>query len=76
MNEGRIVQIIGPVLDVEFPPDSVPKILDACEIERKDDESKLVIETALHLGENVVRCVAMAKGRRENAGANPRVCPE
>ena len=59
MNEGRIVQIIGPVLDVEFPPDSVPKILDACEIERKDDESKLVIETALHLGENVVRCVAM-----------------
>lgn len=59
MSEGKIVQIIGPVVDVEFPPDSVPKILDACEIERKDDESKLVIETALHLGENVVRCVAM-----------------
>ena len=59
MSEGRIVQIIGPVVDVEFPPDSVPKILDACEIERKDDESKLVVETALHLGENVVRCVAM-----------------
>ena len=59
MSEGKIVQIIGPVVDVEFPPDSVPKILDACEVERKDDESKLVVETALHLGDNVVRCVAM-----------------
>jgi len=58
MSEGRIVQIIGPVIDAEFPPNSLPNILDACEIER-DSESKLVIETALHLGENVVRCVAM-----------------
>jgi len=58
MNDGRIVQIIGPVVDAEFPPDSVPNILDACEIQ-KEDKSNLVIETALHLGENVVRCVAM-----------------
>jgi len=58
MNEGRIAQIIGPVVDVEFPPDSLPKILDACEIKREDG-SKLIIETALHLGENMVRCVAM-----------------
>jgi len=58
MSEGKIVQIIGPVIDAEFPPDSVPNILDACTIER-EDTSKLIIETALHLGENIVRCVAM-----------------
>jgi len=58
MNEGKVVQIIGPVVDAEFPRDAVPNILDACVIER-DDDSKLVIETALHLGENIVRCVAM-----------------
>jgi len=58
MDEGKIVQIIGPVVDVEFPPESVPNILDSCIIER-DDKSELVAETQLHLGENVVRCVAM-----------------
>ena len=58
MTEGKIVQIIGPVVDVEFPRDSVPHILDACEITR-EDSSTVVIETALHLGENMVRCVAM-----------------
>ncbi len=58
MDEGIIVQIVGPVLDVEFPPDSVPNIHDACVIEREDN-SKLVVETQIHLGENVVRCVAM-----------------
>ena len=58
MDEGIIVQIVGPVLDVKFPPDSVPNIHDACVIEREDN-SKLVVETQIHLGENVVRCVAM-----------------
>ena len=58
MNDGKIVQIIGPVIDAEFPRDSVPKILDACVINR-EDKSKLVIEAAMHLGENTVRCVAM-----------------
>jgi len=58
MNEGRIAQIIGPVIDVEFPPDSVPNIHDACMVERGDD-AKLIVETQIHLGENVVRCVAM-----------------
>ncbi|MFC1573821.1 F0F1 ATP synthase subunit beta [Candidatus Latescibacterota bacterium] len=58
MSDGKIVQIIGPVIDVEFPREAVPRILDACIVER-DDKSKLVVETALHLGENVVRCIAM-----------------
>ncbi|MBN1290561.1 MAG: F0F1 ATP synthase subunit beta [Candidatus Latescibacteria bacterium] len=58
MNEGRIVQVIGPVIDVEFPRESIPKIMDACVIERKDN-TKLIVEASLHMGENVVRCVAM-----------------
>ncbi|HDY87888.1 MAG TPA: F0F1 ATP synthase subunit beta, partial [bacterium] len=58
MEAGKIIQIIGPVVDVEFPPESIPNILDACVIER-GNETKLVVETQLHLGENVVRCVAM-----------------
>jgi len=58
MNEGKIVQIIGPVIDIEFPAGSIPSILDAIIIERKDS-TKLVAEAQLHLGENVVRCVAM-----------------
>ena len=58
MNEGKIVQVIGPVIDVEFPRESVPKIMDACVIERKDN-TKLIVEASLHMGENVVRCVAM-----------------
>ncbi|MDP2983288.1 MAG: F0F1 ATP synthase subunit beta [Candidatus Latescibacter sp.] len=58
MNEGRIVQIIGPVIDIEFPAGSVPNILDALIIKRKD-ATKLVAEAQIHLGENVVRCVAM-----------------
>jgi F-type H+-transporting ATPase subunit beta len=58
MNDGRIVQVIGPVIDIEFPRNSVPNILDACVIER-DDNTKLIAETALHMGENIVRCIAM-----------------
>lgn len=58
MSDGRIVQIIGPVIDVEFPPDALPNIYDACIVEREDN-TRLFVETQLHLGENVVRCVAM-----------------
>lgn len=58
MNEGKIVQIIGPVIDIEFPAGSIPNILDAMIIERKD-ATKLVAEAQIHLGENIVRCVAM-----------------
>ena len=58
MSEGRIVQVIGPVVDVEFPRESLPNVLDACTIER-EDKSKLIVEATLHLGENIVRCVAM-----------------
>jgi F-type H+-transporting ATPase subunit beta len=55
---GRIQQVIGPVLDVEFPPGSLPRIYNALHIKRTDG-STLVAEVAQHLGENRVRAVAM-----------------
>ena len=66
MREGHIVQVIGPVVDVEFEPGVLPAIYNALEvpgIEVKDIFSysqKLVLEVAQHLGESTVRTVAMA----------------
>jgi len=56
--KGTLVQIIGPVVDIEFPPDQLPKIYNAIEIPREDG-SKLVAETQQHLGNNWIRAVAM-----------------
>ena len=66
MNQGRIVQVIGPVVDVEFEPGRLPAIYNALEVagvEIKDIFSysrRLVLEVAQHLGESTVRTVAMA----------------
>ncbi|HEY3118498.1 MAG TPA: F0F1 ATP synthase subunit beta [Chloroflexota bacterium] len=57
--KGRIVQIIGPVLDIEFPPDALPDIYNAVEIPREDG-SKVTVEVQQHLGNNWVRAVAMS----------------
>ena len=55
---GRVVQIMGPVVDVEFPPENLPEIHHALEIER-EEQSPLILEVQTHLGENWVRAVAM-----------------
>jgi F-type H+-transporting ATPase subunit beta len=55
---GRVVQVLGGVVDVEFPRESLPDIYDAVEVQREDDEP-LVLEVEKHLGNNWVRCVAM-----------------
>jgi F-type H+/Na+-transporting ATPase subunit beta len=66
MNEGHIVQVIGPVVDVEFEPGQLPAIYNALEVpglEMKDIFSysqKLTLEVAQHLGESTVRTIAMA----------------
>ena len=66
MSQGKIVQVIGPVVDVEFEPGRLPAIFNALEVagvENKDIFSystKLVLEVAQHLGESTVRAVAMA----------------
>jgi F-type H+-transporting ATPase subunit beta len=55
MNQGKIVQIIGPVVDVEFPRDAMPKIYDAL----KMSEPELTLEVQQQLGDGVVRAIAM-----------------
>ena len=57
-NVGTVVQAIGPVLDIRFPNDAMPQLLNAIEIEH--DGKKLVAEVAQHIGDDVVRCIAMS----------------
>lgn len=61
---GKIIQVIGAVVDAEFPPGSTPEIYDALEVHYKasdaEGEKKLVLETQQHLGDNRVRTVAMS----------------
>ena len=56
--QGKISQIMGAVVDVEFPDGNLPEILNALEIERNDTDN-LILEVAQHLGESTVRTVAM-----------------
>jgi F-type H+-transporting ATPase subunit beta len=59
---GKIIQVIGPVVDVEFEPGNLPAIMSACTVTNPsidDTPDNLVIEIALHLGDNVCRCIAM-----------------
>ena len=55
---GRVIQITGPVVDIEFPAGQLPRILNAVEIDRGDADP-LVCEVQQHLGNNWVRSVAM-----------------
>jgi F-type H+/Na+-transporting ATPase subunit beta len=62
MNKGTIVQVIGPVVDVRFEPGRLPALYNAVKITNpsiSDKEGNLTVEVALHLGDNVVRCIAM-----------------
>jgi len=58
MATGRVVQILGGVVDVEFPPLQLPDVYEAIEVPRGEQRS-LILEVQQHMGENVVRCVAM-----------------
>jgi len=57
LNKGKIIQIIGPVVDVEFD-EKLPEIFNALKIEKEDDDD-LILEVEHHMGENRVRSVAM-----------------
>ena len=61
-NTGKIVQVIGAVVDAEFESDNLPDIFDALEIthDSGQDEGKLVLEVQQHLGDNRIRAVAMS----------------
>ena len=57
-NIGTVVQVIGPVLDIRFEDGALPNLLSAIEID--NDGRKVVAEVAQHIGDNVVRCIAMS----------------
>ena len=62
MNIGKVVQVIGPVIDVEFEEGQLPAIMNSILITNpaiNDQEDNLIVEVAQHLGDNVVRCIAM-----------------
>ncbi len=62
MNTGKLVQIIGSVVDVEFNPGKLPNIYHAMEVKYKDENKKdqiLVAEVAQHLGDNIVRAITL-----------------
>ena len=69
MISGKISQIVGPVIDVEFDSEKgLPKIYDSLEIE-KSDGSTLVLEVQAHIGENIVRTIAMDSSDGLSRGA-------
>ncbi len=69
-NYGTVVQVIGPVVDIEFPPGQLPDLFDAIVIDSEDQEDEIkatltqkvnvTLEAMQHLGNNIARCVAMA----------------
>ena len=57
MGNGKVVQVIGTVVDVEFPPDQLPSLFDALEVDNQGE--RLLLEVQAHVGNNWVRCLAL-----------------
>ncbi|MGF0039583.1 F0F1 ATP synthase subunit beta [Peptoniphilaceae bacterium SGI.131] len=57
-NEGKIIQVIGPVLDIRFSVGELPNLLNAIEIEKEG--KKIVAEVSQHIGDDTVRCISMS----------------
>jgi F-type H+-transporting ATPase subunit beta len=78
---GHVVQVLGGVVDVEFPAESLPAIYDAIEVDRGEGQAPLVLEVEKHLGNNWVRTVAMdatdglQRGRPAHATGAPIQVP-
>ena len=60
MANGKVTQVIGPAVDVEFEPQDLPAIYNALEIKEEEQDIRVVLEVAQHLGDNRVRAVAMS----------------
>src|SRR5579871_800149 len=77
--EGKIIQVVGVVVDAEFTESELPAIYDALEIDR--ESGKLVLEVAQHLSETTVRAIALAstdglkRGEKVNATGGPISVP-
>ncbi len=79
MGKGKVVQVIGTVVDVEFPPDQVPTLFNALEIDNNGE--KLTLEVEQHIGNSWVRCLALgateglARGSEATDTERPVVVP-
>jgi F-type H+-transporting ATPase subunit beta len=60
MNKGRVVSVMGAVVDIEFERGQLPEIYNAIKIVKQGDQGDLMLETSSHLGDNLVRCIAMS----------------
>jgi len=67
MAKGKVIQVIGTVVDIEFPPDELPELFNAIEIPR--DGGKTVLEAQEHIGNNWVRCLALSPTEGLERGA-------
>ncbi|RQD76757.1 MAG: F0F1 ATP synthase subunit beta [Candidatus Syntrophonatronum acetioxidans] len=78
---GRVIQVIGPVVDIEFPAEDLPEIHDAIKLEYPDNDLDLTLEVAQHLGDNAVRTVSMqptegvVRGMEAKSTGNPITIP-
>ena len=59
MGTGIITQVIGPTVDIEFPPEALPELLNAIRIRDEAREIDLIVEVAQHLGNSTIRCISM-----------------
>jgi F-type H+-transporting ATPase subunit beta len=84
MSDGKVIQVMGPVVDVEFPEGDLPPIFTALHVTNPTIDNtpdNLVIEVALHLGDNVVRTIAMdtsdglVRGMKVKNTGNPIMMP-
>ncbi|MFA7001623.1 MAG: F0F1 ATP synthase subunit beta, partial [Candidatus Omnitrophota bacterium] len=60
MPSGKVVQVMGPSVDIQFEAEQLPAIYNALEIDHPQTRKKLVLEVAQHIGDNIVRCIALA----------------
>lgn len=70
MSTGRVVHVVGPVVDVEFYDEELPAIHNALRIQKTDPDLNITLEVEEHLGEGVVRCVAMSSTRGLSRGTD------
>jgi len=69
MRQGRVVQVIGPIVDIRFPEETdVPNLLNAVKIQDKEKEINLTLEVVQIIGNNTVRCVALESTERLSRG--------
>ena len=80
---GRVARVIGPVVDVEFPVDTMPDLQNAVQVDTtvSGTTTTMTMEVALHIGDNMVRCIAlkptdgMQRGAEVRDTGAPSPCP-